>query len=92
MNPDVLLLDEITSALSPDLVKEVVEIIFDLAQEGKTMVVVTHDIPFAKTIAHKIALLHNGSIVEEGIPEQVLESPTHEATKSFLARVTAFVR
>ncbi|WP_034550317.1 amino acid ABC transporter ATP-binding protein [Carnobacterium funditum] len=87
MNPKVMLFDEPTSALDPEMVGEVLKVIQDLAESGMTMVVVTHEMGFAKEVADRIIFMDAGYIVEEGKPEQIFEHPQHERTKSFLAKV-----
>jgi polar amino acid transport system ATP-binding protein len=87
MEPDVLLFDEPTSALDPELVGEVLEVMRDLAAEGRTMLVATHEMQFAREVAHRVLFLDGGHIVEEGPPEQVLEQPKEARTREFLARV-----
>ena len=87
MKPAVLLFDEPTSALDPELVGEVLRVIEDLAESGTTMVVVTHEIGFARRSADQVVFMDDGRVVESGPPEQVLDAPQHERTKAFLARV-----
>ena len=87
MRPDLMLFDEPTSALDPELVGEVLDVMKDLARSGLTMIVVTHEIGFAKEVADRVAFMHNGQIVEMGTPAEVLDSPRHERTKAFLSRV-----
>lgn len=87
MNPKVMLFDEPTSALDPEMVGEVLKVIQDLAETGMTMVVVTHEMGFAKEVADRIIFMDAGYIVEEGSPEQVFDHPQHERTKNFLAKV-----
>ena len=87
MRPAVLLFDEPTSALDPELVGEVLSVIEDLARDGTTMVVVTHEIGFARKAADQVVFMDEGRIVESGPPEQVLDAPQHERTRAFLARV-----
>lgn len=84
MQPEVVLFDEPTSALDPQMTAEVMQVIKDLARSGQTMVVVTHDIKFAKSTAHEVHLLYQGQIVESGPPSQVLESPRNQITRDFL--------
>lgn len=86
MEPDVMLFDEVTSALDPELVGEVLQVMRDLAQEGMTMMVVTHEMGFAREVADRVVFMDGGVIVEEGAPADVLERPTQERTQSFLAR------
>ncbi|WP_313469659.1 amino acid ABC transporter ATP-binding protein [Carnobacterium sp.] len=87
MNPKVMLFDEPTSALDPEMVGEVLKVIQDLAETGMTMVVVTHEMGFAKEVADRIIFMDAGYIVEEGSPEQLFDHPQHERTKNFLAKV-----
>jgi polar amino acid transport system permease protein len=88
MRPKLILFDEPTSALDPELVGEVLDVMRGLAQSGMTMIVVTHEIGFAREVADRIVFLDEGSIVEAGRPEQILSDPQHERTKRFLASVT----
>ncbi|MEU2349113.1 amino acid ABC transporter ATP-binding protein [Modestobacter sp. NPDC049651] len=87
MRPKVLLFDEPTSALDPELVGEVLRVIEDLASTGTTMVVVTHEIGFARRVADQVVFMDGGRVVEQGPPEQVLDDPQHDRTRAFLARV-----
>ncbi|MCW2575664.1 MAG: putative arginine/ornithine transport ATP-binding protein, partial [Modestobacter sp.] len=87
MRPAVLLFDEPTSALDPELVGEVLAVIEDLARSGTTMIVVTHEIGFARRVADQVVFMDDGRVVEQGPPEQVLEAPHHDRTRAFLARV-----
>ncbi|HEX6153314.1 MAG TPA: ATP-binding cassette domain-containing protein, partial [Solirubrobacterales bacterium] len=87
MDPHVMLFDEVTSALDPELVKEVLDRMRELAQEGMTMIVVTHEIGFAREVADRIVFMDEGVIVEEGPPSQVIDSPREERTKKFLGLV-----
>jgi len=89
MKPKLMLFDEPTSALDPELVGEVLAVMNSLAQDGMTMVVVTHEIGFAAEAADRIVFMADGSIVETGPPERVLKKPEHERTRQFLARVLA---
>ncbi len=89
MQPEVLLLDEITSALDPELVMEVLDLVRDLAKQGMTMLLTTHEMSFAREISDKVCFLYAGRILEEGPPEQVFGAPREAATQSFLRRVTA---
>lgn len=84
MNPDVLLFDEPTSALDPELVGEVLQVMRDLAKEGRTMVVVTHEMSFARDVSNKVLFLHQGMIEEEGSPDEVFNSTRSERLKKFL--------
>jgi polar amino acid transport system ATP-binding protein len=87
MQPRILLFDEVTSALDPELVGEVLNVMRGLAEEGMTMVVVTHEMQFAAEIAKRVIFMDSGLVVEEGPPEQVLRAPVHERTRTFLRRV-----
>jgi polar amino acid transport system ATP-binding protein len=87
MDPHVMLFDEVTSALDPELVKEVLDTMRELAEEGMTMIVVTHEIGFAREVADRVVFMDGGVIVEEGPPAQVLEHPEQERTKQFLGLV-----
>lgn len=89
MEPQVLLFDEPTSALDPELVGEVLRVMAELAHEGTTMIVVSHEMQFAREAADRVVFLHEGRILEEGPPEAVLDAPEHEATRAFLRRFHA---
>lgn len=86
MEPDVMLFDEPTSALDPEMVGEVLKVMKELAETGLTMLVVTHEMGFAKDVADRVVFMDQGVIVEEGSPEQVLNNPTQERTREFLSR------
>jgi len=87
LEPKVLLFDEPTSALDPELVGEVLDVIKDLARTGTTMIVVTHEIGFAREVADTVVFMDGGVVVEQGPPAQVLDDPQHERTRAFLAKV-----
>jgi polar amino acid transport system ATP-binding protein len=87
MDPHVMLFDEITSALDPELVKEVLDVMRELAEEGMTMIVVTHEIGFAREVADCVVFMDEGLIVEQGPPSQVLDNPREERTQRFLGLV-----
>lgn len=87
MNPDVMLFDEPTSALDPEMVGEVLDVMKELAAEGMTMVVVTHEMGFAKEVASRVIFIDNGKIDEDGTPEEVFENPQSERLKSFLGKI-----
>jgi polar amino acid transport system ATP-binding protein len=87
MDPLVMLLDEITSALDPELVSEVLNIVRDLAGEGMTMLLATHEMGFAREVATKVCFLHEGVVHETGPPEQIFGDPTQERTRAFLKRI-----
>lgn len=87
-DPDLLLFDEPTSALDPELVGEVLRVIKELAAEGMTMVIVTHEMKFASEVADRVVFMDNGVIIEEGTPDRIFNHPTHERTRQFLSRLT----
>ncbi|MCJ7831213.1 MAG: amino acid ABC transporter ATP-binding protein, partial [Dehalococcoidia bacterium] len=87
MEPKVMLFDEPTSALDPELVGEVLEVMKSLAREGMTMIVVTHEMGFAREVADRVMLMDEGVIIEEGSPAQFFNSPRHERTKLFLSKI-----
>jgi ABC-type histidine transport system ATPase subunit len=86
LSPEVLLFDEVTSALDPELVGEVLEVMQALAAEGATMVVVTHEMAFARDVADRIVFMDQGRIEQEGTPEEVLVAPTNPRLRAFLGR------
>ncbi len=86
-DPALLLLDEVTAALDPELTGEVLEIMRRLAGEGTTMVLATHEMSFARDVATKVCFLHDGAILEQGMPAEIFESPREERTRQFLRRV-----
>lgn len=87
MNPKIMLFDEPTSALDPEMIKEVLDVMVNLAKEGMTMVVVTHEMGFARAAANRAILMDEGQIVEQGPPAVLFSAPTHERTKSFLSKI-----
>nr|WP_298571848.1 amino acid ABC transporter ATP-binding protein [uncultured Mogibacterium sp.] len=87
MDPELMLFDEPTSALDPEMVGEVLDVMKDLAKEGLAMIVVTHEMGFAKEVADKVIFMDEGVIVEQGTPEEVLVNPSEERTKNFLSKV-----
>ena len=87
MNPDVILFDEPTSALDPEMVGEVLEVMKDLAKSGYTMIVVTHEMGFAREVSDRVIFMDGGYIVEESTPEEIFNSPKAERTKEFLSKV-----
>ena len=87
MDPEVLLFDEPTSALDPEMVQEVLNVMKDLANEGLTMIVVTHEMGFAKDVADKVVFMDQGVIVEQGSPEDIFNNPKQERTRAFLSRI-----
>lgn len=84
MHPEILLLDEITAALDPEMVREVLQVVLELAREGMTMVIVTHEMEFAKAVADRVLFMDQGVVVEEGSPEEFFNSPQTERAKQFL--------
>lgn len=89
MSPEVILFDEPTSALDPEMVGEVLEVMKGLAKSGLTMIVVTHEMTFARDVANKVVFMDGGVIVEEGAPEQIFTAPKEDRTKAFLSRMLA---
>jgi polar amino acid transport system ATP-binding protein len=89
MRPGVMLLDEVTSALDPELVAEVLSVIKELADEGMTMLISTHEMGFARDIANRVCFLDEGRILEQGPPERIFTSPEHPRTRQFLGRIIA---
>jgi len=87
MNPEIMLFDEVTSALDPELVKEVLDVMKQLARDGMTMLVVTHEMGFAKEVGDRIIFMDEGMIVEEGRPEKIFTSPENERTRKFLSMI-----
>ena len=87
MEPDVMLFDEPTSALDPEMVGEVLDVMKTLARQGMTMVVVTHEMGFAREVSNRVMFLDNGVIEEEGTPEEIFNNPRSERLQSFLAKV-----
>lgn len=88
MNPDVMLFDEPTSALDPEMVGEVLDTMKELAKQGMTMVVVTHEMGFAREVADRVIFMSDGYITEEGTPEEIFDHPKMERTQAFLRAVT----
>jgi len=87
MNPDIMLFDEPTSALDPEMVGDVLGVMKDLAKQGMTMVIVTHEMGFAKEVANRVMFIDGGNFLEDGSPEQVFENPQNPRTKDFLDKV-----
>lgn len=87
MQPDVMLFDEPTSALDPEMVKEVLNVMKDLAHDGMTMMVVTHEMGFAREVCHRVVFIDEGQIIEEGPPQEIFTNPRQERTRSFLSKV-----
>jgi len=90
MQPQIMMFDEPTSALDPEMIKEVLDVMLDLAREGMTMVVVTHEMGFAKAAANRMYFVDEGQVIEETTPEELLTAPQHERTKLFLSKVLYF--
>jgi polar amino acid transport system ATP-binding protein len=89
MNPKVMLFDEPTSALDPEMIKEVLDVMLDLAKEGMTMVVVTHEMGFARSAADRVMFMDEGQVIEIATPEDLYNNPQHERTKLFLSKILA---
>jgi general L-amino acid transport system ATP-binding protein len=87
MAPKVMLFDEPTSALDPEMIKEVLDVMIDLAKEGMTMIVVSHEMGFAKSVAHRVLFMDFGQIVEGNTPQEFFENPQHDRTKLFLSQI-----
>ena len=87
MNPKVMLFDEPTSALDPEMIKEVLDVMIELAQEGMTMIVVSHEMGFAKSVAHRVLFMDFGQFVEGNTPREFFENPKHDRTKLFLSQI-----
>jgi general L-amino acid transport system ATP-binding protein len=87
MKPNIMLFDEATSALDPEMVKEVLDVMISLAQDGMTMIVVTHEMGFAKSVAHRVLFMDEGAIVEENEPNEFFDNPQNERTKLFLSQI-----
>ena len=87
MQPKMMLFDEPTSALDPEMIKEVLDVMLDLARDGMTMVVVSHEMGFARNAAHRVAFMDQGRIIEQGPPETIFVNPRHERTQLFLSRI-----
>src|SRR5690625_2927354 len=87
MKPKIMLFDEPTSALDPEMVKEVLDVMKQLAEEGMTMVVVTHEMGFAREVGDRVLFIDGGYLVEEGTPKEIFQNPQHERTKAFLSKV-----
>jgi polar amino acid transport system ATP-binding protein len=87
MQPKIMLFDEPTSALDPEMIQEVLDVMVSLAREGMTMIVVTHEMGFARRAAHRIAFMDEGRIVEEAPPDQFFAQPAHERTRNFLSKI-----
>lgn len=87
MNPNIMLFDEPTSALDPEMIKEVLDVMIELAESGMTMLCVTHEMGFAKTVADRVIFMDEGEIVEQNAPEEFFSNPTHDRTKAFLSQI-----
>ena len=87
MQPKIMLFDEPTSALDPEMINEVLDVMVNLAKEGMTMIVVTHEMGFAKKVSHRIIFMDEGRIVEEGDPKEFFSSPKEERTRTFLSKI-----
>jgi general L-amino acid transport system ATP-binding protein len=87
MNPKIMLFDEPTSALDPEMVKEVLEVMISLAEEGMTMLCVTHEMGFARQVANRVIFMDQGQIIEQNEPEAFFSNPQHERTKLFLSQI-----
>jgi polar amino acid transport system ATP-binding protein len=87
MKPALMLFDEPTSALDPEMIGEVLEVMKELAREGMTMIVVSHEMGFAREVANRVVMMDDGVVVEEGTPDQMFSSPTQERTKTFLSKI-----
>ncbi len=87
MNPKIMLFDEPTSALDPEMIQEVLDVMLQLAREGMTMVVVSHEMGFARAAAHRVILMDGGQIIEQGPPDELFSHPTNERTKAFLSHI-----
>lgn len=90
MHPEVLLFDEVTAALDPEMVREVLDVILSLAREGRTMIIVTHEMAFAKAVANRVLFMDGGNFVEEGSPEEFFDHPKSERLQKFLKTFTEF--
>ena len=87
MRPKIMLFDEPTSALDPEMIKEVLDVMVSLAKDGMTMVVVTHEMGFARQVAHRMMFLDGGRMIETGTPQQIFTNPQHDRTKLFLSQI-----
>mgnify|MGYP000756892168 FL=1 len=88
MHPEILLFDEVTAALDPEMVREVLDVMLDLAKQGRTMIIVTHEMQFARAIADRVIFLDSGKIIEEGTPEAFFDHPKTERAQKFLRTFT----
>ena len=90
MKPEIMLFDEVTAALDPEMVREVIMVLIELAKSGTTMIIVTHELEFAKNVADKILFMEDGKIIEEGSPQEFFENPKSERVKSFLSSFSIY--
>jgi polar amino acid transport system ATP-binding protein len=90
MQPKIMLFDEPTSALDPEMINEVLDVMVALAREGMTMLVVTHEMGFARKVAHRVVFMDEGRIVEQAAPDGFFERPQHERTRHFLSKILAY--
>ena len=88
MHPEILLFDEVTAALDPEMVREVLDVMLDLAAQGRTMLIVTHEMNFARAVADRVIFMDEGHIVEEGAPDDLFDHPQTERARSFLNMFT----
>ena len=84
MHPEIMLFDEVTAALDPEMVREVLDVMLDLAKQGSTMIIVTHEMQFAKAVSNRVIFMDNGEIVEEVAPKEFFENPKTERAQKFL--------
>jgi general L-amino acid transport system ATP-binding protein len=89
MNPKIMLFDEPTSALDPEMIKEVLDVMIELASTGMTMIVVSHEMGFAKTVADRVIFMDEGQIIEQNEPHEFFDNPQHERTQLFLSQILA---
>ena len=87
MKPALMLFDEPTSALDPEMIGEVLEVMQELVREGMTMIVVSHEMGFAREVANRVVMVDEGKIIEEGTPQHFFDNPEHERTKAFLSKI-----
>jgi general L-amino acid transport system ATP-binding protein len=87
MQPKIMLFDEPTSALDPEMIKEVLDVMTELARSGMTMLCVTHEMGFARSVANRMVFFDNGQLIEEGTPNQIFSDPQHDRTKLFLSQI-----
>ena len=87
MQPQIMLFDEPTSALDPEMIKEVLDVMIELAEEGRTMLCVTHEMGFARTVANRVIFMDGGEIIEENEPEEFFANPQNDRTKLFLSQI-----